>query len=132
MESIEKKLKSFMIVSLVLLTSAAAYADDGLTPGPGLFSGESGEFSITGILSKQTAKPSEDLEQVEVNDIEAENLGAARKSLVKKGKAEEKVTDFEIYKEWRALRNAAPEVYTDFELYLEYKTLTGSYKKNSN
>jgi hypothetical protein len=130
MSFIQKQVASLIIVGSVLFFSASALADDGLTPGPGLFSGESGEFSLTAMLDLKSAKPREDLQQPEDNIINTRSSKFATQRSVKNSKTEVQVADFKSYQEWRELRDADPELYTDFKMYLDYKAFLKLQKKN--
>jgi hypothetical protein len=119
-----------IIVSSVLLISTSALADDGLTPGPGLFSGESGEFSLTAMLDLKPAKSREDLHQVEGNTTNTKIPKFASQRSSKDSKTEVQVADFQTYQKWRELRDVDPELYSDFEMYLDYKAFLESTKNN--
>lgn len=121
MSFIQKQSALMIIVGSILFVSASALADDGLTPGPGLFSGESGEFSLTAMLDLKPAKPREDLQQLENSIIKTKSSKFANGRSVKNRKTEVQVADFKTYQEWRQLHDSDPELYTDFKMYLDYK-----------
>ncbi|MGH1439166.1 MAG: hypothetical protein ACRBBR_03550 [Cellvibrionaceae bacterium] len=77
-----------------------------LTSGPGLFSGEDGQFSLSGFLfgedKKKSEKPSNANEPREVK-----NLG--------------QVGEFEMYKAWRKTKEGNSPDYQDFKYWMEYQ-----------
>lgn len=137
-------------IILSLLTCGLFYgvntkADDGLIPGPGLFSGDSGEFSLSTILSSRSrndrhekhsaAQPDElaliygSLEADEPLDtgepLQTETPIAGQQSKQAETLASAVDTgskpDFSAYKEWRALHQKDPSLYESFEVWLEYR-----------
>ncbi len=114
--------KYFVITLTVISTfsyNTNSLADDNLTPGPGLFSGDSGEFSLSQLISSKptttdhtTKHESQMLETVATSSYERDR---------KTNNGDEK-TDFEAYKEWHKLHQQNPELYDNFEVWLEYQS----------
>lgn len=97
-----------------LLLASVCHADDGLTPGPGVFSGERGEFSLGQVFRQKqgiTAGEAMRLEAV------ATAVSAPAQDVATYNEE----THFLLYKEWRRLREQNPDLYESFELWLEYQ-----------
>lgn len=111
------------IITLSLLVSAASYstnssADDGLTPGPGLFSGESGEFNLNKLVDGKTkTKTNSKVRQGDTPTLEGTTASGVTKDAVGT-----EADNFSAYKEWRKLNESNPEVYDNFDVWLEYQT----------
>lgn len=141
--------KDSLILSLLtcgLFYGVNTKADDGLTPGPGLFSGARGEFSLGTILSSRSRNNRHEkhsaarldelaliygsLEAGEPSDsdkpLQTETTIAGQQSkqadpLVSAVDTDSK-PDFSAYKEWRALHQKDPSLYESFEVWLEYQS----------
>ncbi len=87
-----------------------AFADDGLTPGPGLFSGESGEFNLGKILHNDKQVSSSDRQVLKQVVASTDTNSTVRES------------NYSAYKEWRELHEQNPNLYDSFDVWLEYKT----------
>ena len=111
-----------LFVCSFLFTTLSSYADDGLSPGPGIFSGQSGEYSLLKLFPPNSNKDNIDLHQNE------ENLTEVQISEVLPTSDQANAVDFKTYQEWSRLRDANPELYNDFKLYLEYKEFLKSQK----
>jgi hypothetical protein len=109
---------TFTVIS-ALSHNSNCLADDNLTPGPGLFSGNSGEFSLTRLIGNKSAKNDQTAndENQMLETVATSNYRRDRKT----HKSDEK-TDFEAYKEWHKLHQQNPDLYDNFEVWLEYQS----------
>ena len=110
------------VISSILFISLPSNADDGLTPGPGIFSGESGEYSLLKLFPPNSNKDNID------KQLNEENLTEIQVSELQPVSNQADAIDFKTYQEWSRLRDADPELYNDFKLYLEYKKFSESQK----
>ena len=122
-----KNLLLVLLLSVVILShSNTAFADDGLTPGPGLFSGPTGEISLS-KLWQEKARQNFDLNEDGKNDdsplsefeIGSKNTQSASSRVMQSGQVEDE--DYRLYKEWIELNQRNPGLYNDFNEWLEYK-----------
>ena len=117
-----KKNNRTIVACSIFLVSISALADDGLTPGPGIFTGKAGEYSLLRLFNPSSSDANH--EEGIQNDQEIKVLGYT--SNVNQAQ----IDDYEIYQEWRVLQAAKPELYNDFQLYLDYKTFLKTQNKN--
>jgi len=113
----------YIIVSIIVISALSftinAFAGDGLTPGPGLFSGKSGEFSLTHLISKQATG-----EERTANHQSQmlETVATSHSERDRKHHRSDQKSEFSAYKQWHKLHQQNPDLYDNFELWLEYQS----------
>ena len=113
-----------LLLALLLACTQAAYSDD-LIPGPGLFSGKTGEHIIlkTKKLSNKEAseQATETSGDAKTPSQANQELLPAAQPLATSSSAPADVNEFGLYKEWRSAKTANSSEYRDFQQWIEYK-----------
>lgn len=129
------RVKKLVFAALLSTYSVGVVADDGLTPGPGVFSGEKGRFSLLKALNKDQEQPSESpSKEVELTkpepsiasseaNSEAKNTVSATSNVANKTAAKTELSEFQLYKEWRKFKADGSGDYHEFQQWLEYRAL---------
>ena len=126
-----------VVVMLLGAYSVSIVADDGLTPGPGIFSGEKGQFSLSKALNKSSKEvkeqPSEEVLKSIESKVPSDSVG--RQSAVSlsdnaaaKKAAKTELSEFQLYKEWRKFKADGSGDYNEFQQWLQYRSLLNSAK----
>lgn len=93
-------MRNLLILALCFFTCAIISASDELDTGPGIFSGEKGEFVLFGKNNKKNKF--EEITTAPEPTNHAQN-------------------EFELFKEWKQGRELQTDDYKEFLLWLEYK-----------
>ncbi len=102
-------LKCFSVALLASLWVPSSYAQDDLTPGPGLFSGSDGQFKLLDTSGNKKEKKSEEKQSVE--HAHQDCVPAETDTL----------TEFELFKEWRVFQSSDQAGYDEFKEWIEYR-----------
>jgi len=94
-----------VVVSSCIFFAVSGYASDGLTPGPGIFSGESGEFNLTKIYNNV----------VNANRVAASVQSEAETSYVGATSEGVSASGYSAFKVWKELNAQNPDLYDNFE-----------------
>jgi hypothetical protein len=84
----------------VILFSFGAYAQDELNDGPGILSGEKGQFSLSNLFEKKD----------KVDEKTAYTLDTTSNA-----------QEFNLYKQWTQSKSANDATYQEFKLWLQYQ-----------
>ena len=97
-----------VVICTAFLPTQTVLADDGLTPGPGIFTGEKGVISLTGLVRGSAGNTRQNSQRVMVDDASEERDSAHELQQVPTLLPNNEVTanplttgEFAAYKEWR-------------------------------
>ncbi len=99
-------IKHVLLPALALSLSTMSFAQDDLTPGPGLFSGERGQILLfkTGDNKSSPVPTKNSATNTSTPLVATDNL-----------------SEFELYKEWRSHQNSQSGNYQEFQQWIEYR-----------
>lgn len=109
------------LISLPVTSNALAQEE---LEGPGVFSGEKGEFSLSKIFSGKDAKNTSTLKaggSMEPENDASDNAKLNPTSTNQLSNVSQQVDEFALFKAWKLAKSQNDSDYQEFKLWLEYK-----------
>lgn len=101
----------YIVPSLLALSYLPpSYAQDDLTPGPGLFSGDSGQILLFNTSGKNKKNSTTHSHTHHTSAEHPKNLPHTSG-----------LSEFELFKEWKSYQNTNSDSYQEFQQWIEYR-----------